>query len=318
MGEPAHPKDFSKVPPLGAFPESAVLERLPDGLLLRTATLADTEALVAFNTAAHTDPPDFSPVPWVGAWTRDLVTGRHPRSQASDFTVVEEPATKRLVSTLCLIDHDFEYEDVRFPAGQVEVVATDPAYRGRRLVARQFEAVHRWSAERQQALTVIDGIPWFYRQFGYELAVSYRPCEAAGAQYVINHRDDNVVAAIMATTDGRPVDRIVDVEFGANLPVSIEVLRVGGTIATYSSTQVSEPKLPFFQMMYKDLTVRLVIVYAMPETAKQHAIGDIDGALIRGSLQHRIAHTLPLSDIVVANEIIEQGSIRGAVVLMID
>ncbi len=79
-------------------------------------------------------------------------------------------------------------------------------------------------------------------------------CIAAGAHHVVNHRGDDVAADIMTATGGTPVDRIVDVEFGANLPVSVEVLRVGGTIATYSSTQVSEPKLPFFRMMYKDLT----------------------------------------------------------------
>jgi NADPH2:quinone reductase len=143
-------------------------------------------------------------------------------------------------------------------------------------------------------------------------------CEAAGAAHVVNHRSDDVVGAIMVATGGKLVDRIVDVEFGANLATSIEVLRIGGTIATYSSTQVSEPKLPFFQMMYKDVTVRLVIVYAMPEDAKEHAIADIEKSLSADTLQHRIAHTLPLEDIARSNELVEQSSIRGAVVLTID
>lgn len=143
-------------------------------------------------------------------------------------------------------------------------------------------------------------------------------CIDAGAAHVVNHRDEGVVGAIMAATGGELVDRIVDVEFGANLATSVEVLRIGGTIATYSSTQVTEPKLPFLQMMYKDVTVRLVIVYAMPEAAKEHAIADIEKALSGDTLQHRIAHTLPLEDIARSNELVEQGSIRGAVVLTID
>jgi NADPH:quinone reductase-like Zn-dependent oxidoreductase len=142
-------------------------------------------------------------------------------------------------------------------------------------------------------------------------------CLSAGAHHVVNHRSDNVVAEIMAASNGELVDRIVDVEFGANLPTSIEVLRIGGTIATYSSTQVTEPKLPFFLLMYKDITIRCVIVYAMPEEAKEHAIADIDTALSAGALQHRIAHTLTLEQIVESNELIEQGTIRGAVVLSI-
>ncbi len=145
-----------------------------------------------------------------------------------------------------------------------------------------------------------------------------KACTDAGAHHVVNHRADDVIQEIMAATGGEPVDRIVDVEFGANLPVSVAVLRVGGTIATYSSTQVTEPKLPFFQMMYKDITVRMVIVYAMPESAKQQAIADIEKALAAGALQHRIAYTLHLADIVTANEIIEAGSARGAVLLTIE
>ncbi len=143
-------------------------------------------------------------------------------------------------------------------------------------------------------------------------------CEDAGAEHVINHRDGDVVAAIMAATGGEPIDRVVDVEFGANLPVSVEVLKVGGVIATYSSTQDPEPKLPFLQMMYKDLTIRAIIVYAMPEPAKQHAIADIAAALAADTLQHRIAEIMPLAEIAKANEVIEQGSIRGAVVLTLD
>jgi NADPH:quinone reductase-like Zn-dependent oxidoreductase len=61
-----------------------------------------------------------------------------------------------------------------------------------------------------------------------------------------------------------------------------------------------------------------VIVYAMPEEAKEHAIADINEALAADKLQHRIAHTLPLAEIAKGNELIEQGTIRGAVVLTID
>lgn len=140
-------------------------------------------------------------------------------------------------------------------------------------------------------------------------------CIDAGAAEVVNHRKDNVAEQILAATKGDLVDRVVDVEFGANLPVTMEVLKTGGVIATYSSTQVPEPKLPFFTMMYKDVTLRTIIVYAMPEAAKEQAILDIDSALSNDRLNHRIAATMPLADIVASNELVEKGSIRGAVVL---
>jgi len=143
-------------------------------------------------------------------------------------------------------------------------------------------------------------------------------CLQAGATTVINHRDEAFADAILDASNGDLVDRIVEVEFGANLETAVEVLRVGGTIATYSSTVDPEPKLPFFKMMYKDITTRFVIVYAMPETAKAHAITDIEAALSNDRLQHRVNKVLPLEDIVDGNRIIEDGNVRGAVILSID
>jgi len=78
---------------------------------------------------------------------------------------------------------------------------------------------------------------------------------------------------------------------------------------------VPEPTLPFFQLMYMDANIRFIIVYAMPEAAKQHAIDDIENALTNDKLQHRVAATMSLADIAAANELIEQSTIRGAVVL---
>ena len=143
-------------------------------------------------------------------------------------------------------------------------------------------------------------------------------CRQAGADRIVNHRDPGFAAATLAANNEIRVDRIVDVEFGANLSASLQVLRTGGTIATYSSTQVAEPALPFFQMMYQDITLRFVIVYAMPEAAKEAAIQDITTALENDELQHRIAKVLPLAEIAVGNELIEQGTIRGAVLLSMD
>jgi NADPH2:quinone reductase len=67
--------------------------------------------------------------------------------------------------------------------------------------------------------------------------------------------------------------------------------------------------------MYKDMTIHYVIVYAMPETATQFAIADIERALSNNLLQHRIARNFPLDEIVQSNELIEQGKIRGTVIL---
>ncbi|MEM7430548.1 MAG: NADPH:quinone reductase [Pseudomonadota bacterium] len=146
-------------------------------------------------------------------------------------------------------------------------------------------------------------------------AVDRRSCLDGGAAFVVNHRSDDVVDEIFAATDGHKVDRIIDLEFGANLATSLAVIAMSGTIVTYGSVAVPQPILPFFDMMYLDLNLEFVIVYAMPEAAKEHAIRDIGEALANDRLQHRIAERRPLADIAEANVLIEQGTLRGAVIL---
>jgi NADPH2:quinone reductase len=148
--------------------------------------------------------------------------------------------------------------------------------------------------------------------------ISKQHCIAAGADYVVDHTDPLMVSKVLNFTAQAKVDRVIDVEFGANLNKSLELLKVGGVIASYSSTVVPEPTLPFKQMMFMDLTIRLVIVYAMPETAKQAAIADIANALQHNKLQHRIAAQYPLDGIAQANDKIEQAGVYGCVVIDID
>lgn len=150
---------------------STLPRELGDGLLLRWATAADTEEVAAFNVAIHSDDPD-EPETWLAEWTRDLMQGDHPTTGPSDFTVVvDKKAEGRIVSSLCLISQTWTYEDVAFGVGRPELVGTDPAYRRRGLVRAQMEAIHELSAERGELVQAITGIPWYYRLFGYEMAL---------------------------------------------------------------------------------------------------------------------------------------------------
>ena len=140
-------------------------------------------------------------------------------------------------------------------------------------------------------------------------------CREAGAEQVVNHREPGWGRQVVEQLGGSQIDRAIDVEFGANLPELLDCLRISATIATYSSTVLPEPSLPFRTMMFMDLTVRMVIVYAMPETAKAQAVADTQALLAEGGLRHRIAQTLPFSEMARAHEIIEEGSVRGCVVV---
>jgi NADPH2:quinone reductase len=140
-------------------------------------------------------------------------------------------------------------------------------------------------------------------------------CRDAGASAIVNHRDENWAKQVLDATGGERVERVIDVEFGANLESVLDLVATSGTIVTYGSTVVTEPSLPFYRMMFLDLVIRMVIVYDMPETAKKQAADDITQALEKDQLQHRVQHVLPLEEIVHAHELIETGGFRGCVIL---
>lgn len=147
---------------------------LGDGLVLRQSRIEDTEQLAAFNADVHRGPgPAPEPAAWVAAWTRDLMRGNHPTHSPDCFTLVEERATGRIVSALNLISQTWSYGGVPIGVGRVELVGTAPDHRRQGLIRRQMEVVHRWSAERGELVTAITGIPWYYRQFGYEYALEH-------------------------------------------------------------------------------------------------------------------------------------------------
>lgn len=140
-------------------------------------------------------------------------------------------------------------------------------------------------------------------------------CLQAGAQAVVNHREPDWSQSALEANGGKKFDRVIDVEFGSNLEQVLDLIRVSGTIATYSSSQDMQPVLPFYRMMFMDLTLRLVIVYDMPERAKREAISDITSALETRRLVHRVSRVFPLSDIADAHELIERGGVRGCVLV---
>ena len=107
----------------------------------------------------------------VAAWTHDLLTRPHPTLRPDDFTIVEETATGRIVSSLNLIPQTWSYEGIEFGVGRPELVGTLPEFRNRGLVRLQFEEIHKWSAERGDMVQAITGIPYYYRLFGYEMAL---------------------------------------------------------------------------------------------------------------------------------------------------
>lgn len=147
---------------------------LQDGLILRSLSenhASDWERLADFYTSVNTADDPENVKQSIRHWVQDLMQG-HPTVTPEDIFIVVDPAKDdQLVSATLLIPQHWRYEEVVIPVGRPELVGTHPEYRSRGLVRALFEAVHQRSAALGHELQVITGIPYFYRQFGYTMAV---------------------------------------------------------------------------------------------------------------------------------------------------
>jgi len=134
--------------------------QLGDGLILRRSTAEDADALADFNAQIHSDEGPEKPDEKVWAWTHDLMARPHPTFRASDFTLVEESRSRKIVSAMNLIPQTWTYAGIPINVGRPELVGTLPEYRHRGLVRKQFDIIHQWSVENGDLLQAITGIPY--------------------------------------------------------------------------------------------------------------------------------------------------------------
>ena len=141
---------------------------------------------------------------------------------------------------------------------------------------------------------------------------------AAGADEIVTYTVEDVVARVLQLTQGQGVDRIIEVDLGANLAIDVPLIRANGNIASYSSSAVPEPKFPYYPLAYKGVNLRLVQGFNLPPRVRAAAVKDIARWCEQGRLRHAIGAVFPLDRISLAHEAVEQRRVIGNVVLRID
>lgn len=136
---------------------------------------------------------------------------------------------------------------------------------------------------------------------------------AAGADATINYRTEDTVQRLRDLTSGAGVDHIVEVDFAGNFTVSREVLASNGVLAIYAAGVGPQPPVPL-QFKASNITVRFVLVYDMPEPAKEAAVREITQLLEGRKLRHLSGPHFPLEAAREAHQAVEGGAI-GKVVL---
>jgi NADPH:quinone reductase len=134
----------------------------------------------------------------------------------------------------------------------------------------------------------------------------------AGAHEVL--RNDREFRKRIAAAAPEGIDHVVEVAFGANIQSDIELLKMGGSIATYA-TDAATPAIPFWQMVFKNIRLFFLGSDDFPKEAKTAAAQDLNAALENGWSGFEIAERVPLSEIARAHELVEHPAKRGRIVV---
>jgi NADPH2:quinone reductase len=136
---------------------------------------------------------------------------------------------------------------------------------------------------------------------------------AAGTDHTINYREEDVAEKVLDLTEGAGVEIVVEVDMAANFPVSQQVLKSSGVLAVYAAGSSQGPAVPL-KFNSTNVTVRMVLVYDMPEVAKAAAVADITNWLEQGKLISFAGPHFPLERLKDAHLAVENGAVGKVVV----
>ena len=120
---------------------------------------------------------------------------------------------------------------------------------------------------------------------------------------------------MLAFTGQRGVDRVVDVDFGGNLATTLKLMAFNSTIAVYATNGNRTPMIPMRDLMEKCITLRTLVLYALPPPLLAAAQEDISRWLAAGTRVHNIAGQFPLSETAQAHLAVEKGDKLGTVIV---
>ncbi|MGX7676718.1 NADPH:quinone reductase [Plantactinospora sp. DSM 117369] len=142
---------------------------------------------------------------------------------------------------------------------------------------------------------------------------------AAGASYVINYREEDVVAEVRKITpDG--VDAIVEVAAACNAEIDCQVIGANGAVAVYADDDGAALTLPVRPLMVPNVRWQFVLLYTLSAVAKAHAVTDVAAAASSGVL--RIGtdaglplHYYPLDEVAQAHAAVQNSAVGKVLVL---
>ena len=138
--------------------------------------------------------------------------------------------------------------------------------------------------------------------------------DRAAVDHVVSLQADPATAIRELAPGG--VDRVVEVAFSANVELDAQIVANTAVIAAFASPD-DRPSLPFWPLLFDNVTIRLLGSDDFPPEAKDAAARDLTAAAARGAVTIQVTETLPLAEIARAHQLVETGRPAGRVQLHI-
>ena len=86
-------------------------------------------------------------------------------------------------------------------------------------------------------------------------------CKKIGADLILNYKkltQEEIIKSIYEYTEGKLVDRCVEVDFGHNISLLPKILKNNGILCSYSSSSILKPNFPYYLYAPKGINIKIV------------------------------------------------------------
>ncbi|MFF2051351.1 NAD(P)H-quinone oxidoreductase [Leifsonia sp. NPDC058194] len=152
-------------------------------------------------------------------------------------------------------------------------------------------------------------------------AVKTAFCRELGADAAVDYRTQDFVAAVLAFTDGRGADVVLDIVGGSYIARDLDALAVGGRIMSIATREREPASLDVGLLMRKRALVHGTTLRARPLTERRELIADVERRVwpLLGDRRLRpvVDSVFPLADAAQAHRRMESSAHLGKILLRV-
>jgi putative PIG3 family NAD(P)H quinone oxidoreductase len=145
-------------------------------------------------------------------------------------------------------------------------------------------------------------------------------CRDLGARTVVDHRTQDVAAAVREATDGHGADVVLDVLGAGGLATNLAALATGGRIVVIGTQRGARAELDLGLLMARRGSVIGTTLRARPLAEKERIVADVREhawpMLTDGRLRPVVHARLPLARAADAHRLLDSGEVFGKVLLV--